>query len=221
MKMEAISKYKQSKMIKCIIFDCDGTLVDSEYLCKLALEQKLLEYGISENTADLIHRFLGVKLEEILSSLESKHKISFNTDIVESYRELVNNLFEEKLKACDGVESTLSRIHLPICVASSGPISKIKHALALTDLTKFFNNNIFSSYDIGSWKPEPDLFLHAAKQMGFLPCHCAVVEDSSVGIQAATAAGMIPILYDPGDTQNAFIGVRTINKWSDLLSIVT
>jgi len=61
----------------------------------------------------------------------------------------------------------------------------------------FFGDNIFSSYEIGSWKPEPGLFLHAANVMGFAPPRCVVVEDSEVGMQAATAAGMRSLQYTP------------------------
>ena len=52
-----------------------------------------------------------------------------------------------------------------------------------------FKNNIFSSYDIGSWKPEPGIYLHAAKQMGFKVNECVVIEDSEAGIRAAKAGG--------------------------------
>lgn len=76
------------------------------------------------------------------------------------------------------------------CIASSGPPEKIKHALAVTGLDAFFAERFFSSYVVQSWKPEPELFLHAATAMGYAPEQCVVVEDSMVGIDAAEAAGM-------------------------------
>lgn len=64
----------------------------------------------------------------------------------------------------------------------------------MTGLARYFDGRVFSSYEIGSWKPEPGLFLHAAEALGFLPEHCVVVEDSEAGVQAALAARM-RVLY--------------------------
>lgn len=63
-----------------------------------------------------------------------------------------------------------------------------------------FGGSIFSSYDIRSWKPEPGLFLHAAKGMNFPAERCVVIEDSEVGIDAAKAAGMTAMHYKPNGT---------------------
>ena len=62
-------------MIECIIFNCDGTLVDSEYLCNLALEQKLVEYNVHIAAHELMRKFKGKKLATILSSIESENSI--------------------------------------------------------------------------------------------------------------------------------------------------
>ena len=64
-------------------------------------------------------------------------------------------------------------------------------------LAGYFSDRTFSSYVVGSWKPDPGLLLYAASQMGFSPSECAVVEDSRLGIQAAASAGMISFLFDP------------------------
>jgi beta-phosphoglucomutase-like phosphatase (HAD superfamily) len=84
---------------------------------------------------------------------------------------------------------------LPICVASSGPPEKIKLALHVTNLLPRFEGRIFSSYKIGSWKPAPDLFLYAAKNMGVQPASCTVVEDSVLGVRAGVAARMKVLGY--------------------------
>ena len=80
---------------------------------------------------------------------------------------------------------------------SNGPPQKIEHALRVSGLAKFFGSNLFSSYVVGSWKPEPGLFLHAAQSMGFAPNSCLVIEDSIVGVRAADAAGMAALQYTP------------------------
>ena len=65
-------------MIKCIIFDCDGTLVDSEHLFNRALSEKLPDKGVSLSIEELVQRFRGVKLLSVLEQLESEHLITLN-----------------------------------------------------------------------------------------------------------------------------------------------
>ncbi|MFT7586726.1 MAG: HAD superfamily hydrolase (TIGR01509 family) [Cellvibrionaceae bacterium] len=185
-------------MVKCLIFDCDGTLVDSELLCNVGLAMKLAEKGIEADPTVLMHQYRGWKLAKIMHALEKLYEIQLEPDFEPTYRKIVSSLFETELKPMAGVEAMLKQIDLPMCVASSGPRHKIEQALWVTGLSRFFGRNIFSSYEVQSWKPEPGLFLHAAGQMGFAPDVCAVVEDSEVGIEAAVAAGMRPILYEPG-----------------------
>lgn len=181
-----------------IIFDCDGTLVDSEYLGNLALQQQLAEIGLESDAEQLLAVYRGVKLDVTLTSLESKFQTTFPDTFVTEYRLKVRSLFDQHLKANPGVAELLALLTVPFCVASSAPRAKIEHALQVTELAKYFSSeNIFSSYEIDSWKPEPDIFLHAAKSMGFEPEQCCVIEDSPVGLQAANAAKMNCVYYYP------------------------
>jgi len=207
-------------MIKCIIFDCDGTLVDSEYLCNLGLEIKLKEYKINASAKELVKKYKGIKLSTILKSIESDYGLNLDADFIPSYRSIVDDLFQKELRACEGVDEMLTEITLPKCVASNGPLEKIKNALSLTQLNHHFNNKLFSAYQIDSWKPEPDLFLHAAKEMGFKANECAVVEDTLVGISAAKSAGMRPILYDTQNIYNLTKDTYKINHMRDLKTVI-
>jgi len=206
-------------MIKCIIFDCDGTLVDSEYLCNFALEIKLREYNIKESANEMALQFREEKLSKIIKSLEIKHNLHFDEKFVSSYRLIVEKLFEKSLKPIDGIINALEKINLPICVASSGPLIKIEQSLSITNLKHYFNNNIFSSYEINSWKPDPGLFLYAAEKMGFTAAHCAVVEDSELGIKAALAANMYPVYYNPNNYKD--LGVCNMKHMSELLNAIS
>ena len=203
-------------MIKCLIFDCDGTLVDSEYLCNLGLQIMLKEYGVEVSAEVMMHKFRGGKLAEILKTLEEEHDISLNDNFVIEYREIVDQLFEKNLQPFEGVTEFLDQNTLPVCVASSGPIRKIKRSLQLTGLTRYFGDNLFSSYEINSWKPAPDLFLYAAEQMGFQPSECLVIEDSMLGIQAGLAAGMKTVLFDPMKMFDQKVGITRIRNMSEL-----
>ena len=75
----------------------------------------------------------------------------------------------------------------------------MRHSLALSGLAKHFGEALFSAYEVGSWKPDPGLFRHAAAEMGYEPEACLVIEDSPVGIAAAKAAGMQYLLHCPED----------------------
>ncbi len=98
--------------------------------------------------------------------------------------------------------AALAEIDLPMCVASSGPHHKMAVTLRATGLWERFEGRIFSATEVAHGKPAPDLFLHAARAMGFDPASTAVVEDSVPGVQAARAAGMRALAFagdsDPG-----------------------
>ena len=205
-------------MIKCIIFDCDGTLVDSEHLFNRALSEKLSDKGVLLSAEKLVQRFRGVKLLAALEQLEAEHSVKLNDKFVKDYRLLVDVLFTNELQACVGVVETLSKIDIAMCVASNGPFEKMQLALSITGLTGFFGDNIFSAYEIKAWKPDPGLFYHAAKKMGFRPAECLVLEDSLVGIDAANAAGMHAVLYDPNEVYAEHTSIKKIMHFSEVLS---
>jgi HAD superfamily hydrolase (TIGR01509 family) len=184
-------------MIECVIFDCDGTLVDSELLCNLGLEIQLQELGIKADIQSMVNRFRGWKLANIVDALSIEYSLELDETFITSYRQAIADLFDSQLQPIPNIAQTLANIPQPKCVASNAPLEKIKQAVKVTNLEHFFNDNLFSSYAIQSWKPEPDLFLHAAKMMKIEPKNCVVVEDSVLGIEAAKRAGMQSFFYQP------------------------
>ena len=172
----------------CVIFDLDGTLVDSEALNCRAFVELIPE--ITESADALANRYRGMKLVEILDDISARYFLDIETDFEPQYRERVASLYESHLSENPGVSRLLSQLSYARCVASSAPYKKIAHALEVTGLSGFFGSSLFSSYDIGSWKPEPGLFLHAASAMEFSPESCVVIEDSLPGVSAGIAAGM-------------------------------
>jgi HAD superfamily hydrolase (TIGR01509 family) len=127
--------------------------------------------------------------------IEQKLGKKLPLDFVAQFRARTAAAFERELLPVEGIETALDKIDLPICVASNGPLEKIKLALRVTNLLHRFEGRIFSSYEIGSWKPAPDLFLSAAKNMGVEAASCTVVEDSILGVRAGVAAGMRVLGY--------------------------
>lgn len=207
--------------MKLVIFDCDGTLVDSEYLCNLALEYQLAEIGIESRATDLLAKYRGSKLAVIFARLEAEFSISLPASFEKEYRKKVSVLFDEHLKPNAGVKEILESLSIPFCIASSAPREKINRALSVTGLAEYFENNIFSSYEINSWKPEPELFLHAAKEMGVNPQDCCVIEDSLQGLEAASNANMRMVYYAPEIKQQNQYGAIQIQSMSELVEIIT
>ena len=200
-----------------MIFDCDGTLVDSEFLCNLAMERQLATQGIEYKAEDLIRQFRGVNLNLIIESIELERKVQMPSDFEIEYRKKVSELFEQQLKANQGVVELLESLTIPYCVASSGPKHKIKQALKVTGLEKYFGDNIFSSYDINSWKPDPGVFLFAAEAMKVKAERCCVIEDSIVGLKATNAANMTSVYYAPEVTEKQELASIQVQHMSELI----
>ncbi|MEP3113597.1 HAD-IA family hydrolase [Nisaea sp.] len=202
----------------CVIFDLDGTLVDSEALCNQAFIDLLPALDCPVEV--LIQRYRGKKLSTILADIERQTgKILPNTFEAE-YRKRVAELFARTLKPIPGVIEMLDRLSHSKCIASSGPPEKIRQALEVSGLASYFEHRIFSSYDIGCWKPDPGLFLHAAREMGFEPGQCVVVEDSEVGIQAAIAAEMEAFHFMPPNSSASLHEGTVFHEMSQLTELL-
>ncbi len=176
---------------KCIIFDSDGVLVDSETLSSRVFQDMAMELGFELGFETAVERFAGTSMKENLKFIQENIEGSLPQDFEKEFRLRTYEVFKTDLKAVDGVHQLIKKLQLPFCVASSGPVEKIRLNLGLVKLLDHFENRIYSSYDIGSWKPEPGIFLHAAKDMGFTPEECVVIEDSDSGIRAALAGGFM------------------------------
>lgn len=179
---------------QCIIFDCDGTLVDSERLCCQALCETFDQFGATLSVQEAASHFEGGKLADILSATKKRLGVNVSLDKLEPiYRQRLDQLFEEQLEPMDGVFETLDFLKsagIEYCVASNGPSDKIQKSLELTGLLPFFNGKIFSAFDTNSWKPEPDLILYSAMNMGFRLQDCIYVDDTPKGLEAGVRAGV-------------------------------
>lgn len=173
-----------------LMFDCDGVLVDSELLGNRTLAVALAECGYAITSEECRRRFLGMALPSVFKTVSEERGFPLPDDIEARIRARDNETFGRELKAIDGIHHTLDVLDGPRCVASSGSMDKMRFTLTLTGLWGRFAPHIFSSRMVGQGKPAPDLFLYAAKQMGFAPADCVVVEDSFNGVLAGRAAGM-------------------------------
>ena len=179
-----MSKYK------CIIFDCDGVLVDSEPLSNQVMVDLANTFGANIDLDYAYKHFKGNSFNECANKISKLITQELPNDFEEQYRKESFKRFKKEIKPIEGVKEVLQDLEIPFCVASSGPVNKIKLNLELTGLLPFFQEKtIFSCYTINRWKPDPAVFLWASETMGFTIDECLVIEDSSIGIEAALRGG--------------------------------
>jgi HAD superfamily hydrolase (TIGR01509 family) len=180
---------------KLVIFDCDGVLVDSERIDTQVLIEMAAELELLIPPTQAIGLFRGRAIAQCVTLIEERLGRRAPADFIQAFRRRSAAVFERELRPIEGVAAALQQITIPVCVASSAPPEKIELALRLTGLLERFAGRIFSADQVGRAKPDPALFLHAARTLGCAPSECVVVEDSLVGVQAAVAAGMHVLGY--------------------------
>lgn len=183
---------------KLIIFDCDGVLVDTEAISTGTIAQLARNLGINISNQEAIETFAGTSLNFVKSFLEERLGGKLPEDFEPIYRKKSFEEFERSLQPIPGIHEVVQNLKIPFCVASNAPTYKVEFNLKLTNLYPYFKDKIFSAYQVEKWKPDPTLFMTAAKTMGFHPSECIVVEDSPAGVQAAIAAEMKVLGYAVG-----------------------
>jgi HAD superfamily hydrolase (TIGR01509 family) len=202
----------------CIIFDCDGVLVDSEAISAKIFQNMILELGFEVDFETVLEQITGTSMKENLLFISEIINGELPADFETEFRKRSYEAFKTDIKPINGIADLLKKIKVPVGVASSGPVEKIRLNLTTTILIQFFGEDIFSSYEIGSWKPDPEIYLHAAKIMGFKPGECAVIEDSEVGIMAAKAGGFDVFGFANDKNKAAFgkLGATTFSSMKEL-----
>ncbi|HNY25688.1 MAG TPA: HAD-IA family hydrolase [Alphaproteobacteria bacterium] len=170
--------------IECIIFECDGVLVDSECM------------GCKENIA-LLKKILPIVNERYMNLSKNLDKRQIN-----AINDLVNNgpiilpehkiceNFNKTLKPTQHIKEVLERLTVPYCIASNDSIKSVEYKLRKAGLYSHFQGKIFGS-DLIVWpKPAPDIYLYTLNKMNLKPENCLAVENCTSGIHSALSAGI-------------------------------
>jgi HAD superfamily hydrolase (TIGR01509 family) len=174
---------------RLIIFDCDGVLVDSELLSCRCLAELLTDAGIPATQAEILDLFLGRSVTSVIAHYQGLGRV-LPADFEAALRARVANAFATGLRPIPDIAAVLPRLGIAYCVASSSDAWRVAHSLELTGLSDLFGERVFTAQMVARGKPAPDLFLHAAAQMGRMPQETLVIEDSVSGVEAGKAAGM-------------------------------
>ncbi|WP_329116838.1 HAD family hydrolase [Streptomyces sp. NBC_01353] len=197
--------------VELVIFDCDGVLVDSERIYCRVDREVFASLGAEFTEAEVVEQFVGTSSEMLTAILEARLGRPLEPGWHRAYKHLYDQALDAELTVVEGVMDALDQLHVPFCLASNGSHATIRRNLTRVGLLDRFEDRIFSARDVARGKPAPDLFLHAAATTGVPPEHCAVVEDSPYGVQAARAAGMRAFGYCGGLTRaDRLMGPRTL-----------
>ena len=208
-----------------VIFDCDGTLVDTEPIDSEVISVLLKDLGLDIEPEEVGRRTIGLSDPEIWAEFEPELGGPIPHDILARHEAMINDGFKQRLLPMPGVVDAVKRLAgagIPVCVASNGYLKKMEVTLGVTGLAGYFGEHLFSKTQVPRGKPAPDLLLHAAERMEVPAARCVVIEDSRPGVQAAVAAGMEVFGYCPeGDVWGlGRLGAKTFDDMSKLPSLV-
>jgi HAD superfamily hydrolase (TIGR01509 family) len=210
--------------VTAVIFDCDGTLVDSEPLAERAWALALARHGYELGPDDLAGA-QGLPFQTVHAHMAKRTRLpELEVFWAEYAAELLPLLDTELEPFADAVDTTreLHRRGIPLAVASSSRRERLDRTLARAGLSALFQVSVAGD-EIARGKPAPDMFLEAAARLGATPEACVVIEDSAPGVAAGLAAGMVTVGVlrdgiDPDALAGAHRVVRTLTPAAVLSS---
>lgn len=175
---------------KGLIFDCDGTLVDSMPVHFLAWHQTMTRYGL-QLPEDRFYALGGMPSHRIIEMLSREQSMTIDIDMVAKQKE---QAFLERIHLLEPIQAVLDvalthRTVKPMAVASGGFREIIHRQLHALECFDWFDT-IVTAEDTERHKPDPDVFLEAARRLDISPSECLVFEDADLGVEAAKRAGM-------------------------------
>ncbi len=211
------------------IFDCDGVLIDSEIISSAVTAEVLNEEGFAITADEVTSRFAGLASGEMEAILSEETGLPVSGRI----KERIQAEFDRRIvhvKAVSGIGELLDALEGPRCVGSNADSAYLKRALTSAGLYDRFKPYVFSAGEVGTCKgkPDPNVFLHAAREFGVDPAETIVIEDSFAGVTAAVRAGMRAIGFTggahswPGHAEALMdAGAETVvRRHGDILAVV-
>ncbi|WMI70366.1 HAD family phosphatase [Mangrovimonas sp. YM274] len=193
-------------MLKAVLFDMDGVIVDTEPLHHKAYHKMFSDFGI-EVSAELYESFTGKSTRNVCKFLCNHFNLNEDPINLENRkRSHFNELFDydESLQLLDGVLELIQDYHangLTLILASSATMSTINRVFKRFDLDQYFKAKL-SGADLKASKPHPEIFIKAAEFSGYNKQDCMVVEDSTNGIVAANSANIFCVAYKSEHSKN-------------------
>jgi HAD superfamily hydrolase (TIGR01509 family) len=178
---------------KAYLFDCDGTIVDSMPLHYVAWKKVLSQWGCDFGE-ELFYSWGGMPVAEIIAALNVRSGLAMPVDEVMRRKEAMYYEILPQLKAVPEVLEHIQRSYgkIPFAVVSGSTRDSVTRSLKTLGILDRFDTLVCAG-DYTKSKPDPEPFLIAAERLGVKPEDCLVFEDTEMGIQSATAAGMASV----------------------------
>jgi HAD superfamily hydrolase (TIGR01509 family) len=211
--------------LAALIFDCDGVLIDSEYLASRVESDVARDLGLTLGVEEAHEMFLGKTVDGVLDAIAARGGRRPPAAWVYNWAFATAHAFLRELKAVDGVGvavETLRRRGHRMAVASQSPLARVRLSLHVAGLAGQFGEHIYVTSMVPRPKPAPDIYLLAADKLGAAPADCIVIEDSPAGAAAALSAGMRVVGFAPGSTADAMraSGARVIHSMDELIAAI-
>ena len=177
-------------MIKNIIFDFDGVLVDSEILVAKAFVKYMKKFGIELDEKEFAN-FAGKKTVQVIDILSQKYSIKDQQKFCTDIKDISLNIYKNELTTVEGAYEFVSKTKLNLYIGSNSVKDRIIDGLQRVELNKYFKPEQVYSFDlVEKPKPSPDVYLKAIKDNNLNKKHTIIIEDSMVGVKAGVSAGV-------------------------------
>ena len=211
--------------LPALVFDCDGVLVDSEYLASRVESELTRELGLELSVEEAHDLFLGKTVDGVLDAIAARTGTRPSSLFAYNWAFATAHAFKRELAPVpfvrDAVAELMRRGHR-MAVASQSPLARVRLSLEITGLGGYFGPHVYVTSMVARPKPAPDIYLHAADRLGASPAEAVVIEDSPAGAASARAAGFRVIGYAPGGSAAAMrqAGVQVLQSMEELLDAV-
>ena len=208
-----------------LIFDCDGVLVDSEWLASRVEAELLQELGQGLSVEQVHELFLGKTVGGVLDIIASRTGRTLPPEFTYNWAFATARAFMRELEPIPFVRDVLEKLRGDghrLAVASQSPLARVRLSLEVTGLAQYFGEHMYVTTMVPRPKPAPDIYLLAASRLGAAPADCLVIEDSPAGAAAARAAGLRALGYAPGETADAMRanGVPVLHSMDELPGLI-
>lgn len=177
-------------MIKNIIFDFDGVLVDSEILVAKAFAKYMQNFGIDIDEKEFAS-FAGKKTVQVIEILSKKYSIKDQEKFFTDIMEIASNIYKKELTTVKGAYDFVSNLKLNMFIGSNSMKERIIDGLQRVKLDKYFKPEQVYSFDlVDNPKPDPDVYLKALEDNNLIKTETIIIEDSAVGVMAGVAANV-------------------------------